>query len=352
MMLPMHSLSACLRYAASAVVAWLTFVAAPAFACTLSPNVATTLGTYSPAAVKAAVVPGLQTRAGIVCPSSVLVLLGGNYIRAKFSSQNGFKLKLSGGTATASYVASADPAGTYRFAEGATLDYMQNNLLNLLGLLGGSSADLPLYVTPSASTVLAPGTYTDKITIHWDWNLCPGIGLLGACLGTPDTGSGDTVVTVSLIVSPQSVITTMSTTTTWDSINGAIRPKSLPGSRRRLSAVVTNPDIVPIDSGTLALIVSTPTGTFVALDGDGVSLGAAISLTEGAPASGVTLRYGGPADGTDDVDFSSDGAATWGYAPISGNVASEKAITHVRFRPQGAMAKQSSFSLSLPYLLK
>ncbi|WEK00050.1 MAG: protein CsuE [Candidatus Sphingomonas phytovorans] len=348
----MRTVSASLKYVASAIAVWLALLAAPALACTLSPNVTTTLGTYSPAAVKAGVVPGLQTRAGIVCPTSVLVLLGSNYIRAKFTSQNNFKLKLSGGTATANYIASADPAGTYRFAQGATLDYMQNNLLNLLGLLGGSSADLPFYVTPSSTAVLAPGTYTDTITIHWDWNLCPGIGALGLCIGVPDTGSGDTTITVTLVVSPLNVVTTISSLTTWDGTNGTSRPKTIPGSRRRLTAAVSNPDIVPLDTGTLAIIVPTPAGSLVALDGDGTSSGTVFSLTEGSPASTVTLRYGGPSDGTDDVDFSSDGAISWTYTPIAGNPASEGAVTHVRIRPEGAMAKQSSFSVSLPYLLK
>lgn len=334
-----------------AAAVWLCGVAAPAAACTVSASVTSTLGTYSPAAVQAGVVPALQSRAGIVCPSGVLVLLGGNYLRATFGSTNGFKLVQQGGTVKLPYGASADQAGTTPFVQGATIDYMQNNLLNLLGLLGGSSADVPLFVKPGATATPPPlGSYTDRITIDWSWNMCPGIGLLGLCIGVPDTGTGQSVLDVSLIVSPQGMIVSITSAATWDPTDGAINPKALPGGRQRMLVTVTNPDIVPIEPGTIAIVLPTSPSLTVALDGDGVSVGDAIRMSEGAPASGVTLRYGGGADATDDIDFSADQGASWSYAP-SATLVSERAITHVRLRPQGVMAKQSSFSVSVPYLV-
>ncbi|NQE61971.1 spore coat protein U domain-containing protein [Caulobacter sp. RHG1] len=338
-------------------VSWLAAIAAvwaiagQSQACTVSSAVTSTLGTYSPAAVKAAAVPALQSRAGLACGSGVLVLLGGNVVQAKFHSDNGFKLKQASGSEMIGYVASADPAGAAPFAEGATLDYMQNNLLNLLGLLGGSSADLPVYVKPASTTQPAPGVYSDRITIDWSWNLCPGIGLLGLCIGVPDTGTGASVITVTLIVSPQNAVMTISTTTTWDPLNGVTAPKAIPGSRRRVSVTLANPDIVPIDAGTIALVLPTPPHAILALDGDGTG-GVAARFADGSPASQTTLRYGGPGDASDDVDFSADGGVNWTYAPVAGDAASQGAVTHMRFRPQGAMAKQSSLTVSAPFLVR
>lgn len=61
-----------------------------------------------------------------------------------------------------------------------------------------------------------PGVYTDQISIDWTWNLCPGIGLLGLCIGITNAGTGSSVITVTLIVSPQNIVVTMSGATTWD----------------------------------------------------------------------------------------------------------------------------------------
>jgi hypothetical protein len=314
--------------------------------------VTSNLGSYSPGAVKAAVVPALQGRGGLSCGSGVLILLSDNSVKAKFHSQNGFKLKQSSGTDLVTYIATAAPDGTSPFTEGATVDYMQNNLLNLLGLLGGSSADLPFFIKLSASTMPSPGVYADRISIEWTWKICPGIGLLGLCVGTTDAGMGSSTIDVTLIVSPRSVVTTLTGVTTWDPVNQALAPKAIPGARRRVSLTVTNPDIVPLDAGGVAVILPTPAGSVFTLNGDGVSAGAAIKFAEGTPASGMSVRYVSPVDQTDDVDFSSDSGLTWTYTPVSADLASQAAVTHVRIRPQGAMAKQSSFTTSASYLVR
>jgi hypothetical protein len=331
------------------LLAAILFAPASAFAaCAVSASVTTTLGTYSPSAVNAGAVPALQTRAGLVCPSAVLTLLSNNAIKAKFTSQNAFALLRQGGGGSVAYTASADLAGTVPFAQGQSVDYMQNNLLNLLGLLGGNSADLPFFVKPGGSRPPV-GAYSDTITIDWDWNLCPGIGALGLCIGVLDKNTGQSTVVVTLIVSPQDVIVTLSTRTTSDPVDGVSNPKAVPGSKQRVTMVVTNPDIVPLEAGSLNISLPTPAGMVLALDGDGATSGDAIRLADGAPASGVTLRYGGGSDGSDDVDFSADGGTQWSYAPIA---LQDGVITHIRIRPQRAMTAGSTFSVSVPYAMK
>lgn len=341
-----------LRLLACAVL--LALAPSAAAACTVTPAVSTALGSYSPPAVQSGAIPAVQSRAGMSCASSTLTLLGGNTMRAKFRSANALKLvRQGGGTGSIAYVASADPNGTYRFGQDVTIDYMQNNLLNLLGLLGGSNADLPFFVTPSAGAAPAAGTYRDTVTIDWSWYQCPGgVNLVGVCLGGLDTGTGRTTIELTLVVAPQNLLVTIASKVTWDPVSTTYNPKMLPGARLRTDLSLSNPDLVPLDTGSASVTVPTPGKLRVALDGDGASAGAAIRLVEGSPASGLALRYGTPADTTDDVDFSSDGGASWGYAPVAGNAASEAAITHVRLRPRGAMAKQSNVVLSLPYTVR
>jgi hypothetical protein len=323
----------------------------PAVACILATSVKTDLGTYSPNAVKAKAVPALRSTAGLQCDSSLLVLLGGNFIRAKFNSANAFKLVRDGG-GSIMYKASADPDGTYLFAQGTTIDYMQNNLLNLLGLLGNSSAELPIFVKPDDLSLPPVGVYRDRITINWNWDLCPGgIKLFGICVGVPDTDTGISVIDITLNVTPQNATISMTSVATWDPVNTTNSPKAIPGSRFAISATFSNPDIVPLEPGAIDVVIPTPRGATLALDGDMATSGTVIRLIEGPTPSSVVARYGGPGDGGDDVYFSADKGTSWSYMPLSGNAVSQAAVTHVRMRARGTMAKTSSFVVRVPFIV-
>jgi hypothetical protein len=324
----------------------------PASACTITSAVTANLGPYSPQAVRAGAVPSLYTRAGLNCAPSVIVLLGMNYIRAKFQSQNGMKLRDGNGNVV-NYGASADADGAAPFTQGGTVDYMQNNLLNILGLLGGSSAEFPIYVKPSSPSVPPEGVYTDRVTITWNWYLCQGVNALFICLGTPDAGLNvPTTVDIRLTVTANRMVVTTTLATTWDPVNTTYRPKAIPGSRQRIVAAVSNPDIVPIDANTVAISVAVPPLGRVAFDGDKAGVADFIRFTDGNVQSKVTIGYTASNSMTDDVDFSSDGGTSWTYQPIAGNLASETAITHIRLRPKGTMAASSNFAVSYPIAVK
>ncbi len=323
-------------------------LAAPA--CTTSVPATLNAGPFSPAAVNGGKVPIVPGAAGITCDTSFIVLIGGNYLRGTLSSLNNGKLKKGG--QLIGYTAYADSGATVPLTPGVTVDYMQNNLLNVLGLLGGSSAALPLYIKVPSGPIPSIGTYSDTITITWDWKLCKGVYALGNCVGTLDTGTGSSVVTVNLNVAAQDMTIALSSITTWDSVNGTGRPLALPGSKGRTSLVVRNPDLVALDDGSIAVIYKVPAKTSIALDGDGTTSPTVIGFTDGSPASGAALTYAAPGSTSDDVDFSADNGGSWTYAPTAGNRASEAQITQVRFRPRGAMKAASSFTLTFPFLVR
>ena len=336
------------RLVAVAVAATLLPSAASA-ACTVTPQVTTTAGPYSPAAVAAGKVPTITGQAGLTCTATVLTLFGGNYLRATFSSLNGMTLK--NGAKAIPYAAFADSGATVPLTNGSTTDYMQNNLLNVLGLLGSSNATLPLYIRPGAAAAIPNGSYVDKITIAWDWRICSVAYVAGNCLGTLDRSSGSSVITVTVNVAAQDVTMTITSVATWDPVNGTTRPFALPDSKGRTSLAVRNPDLVALDDGSLALVYRVPARTSVALDGDGTTSSTVFGFTDGSPASGTTLSYT-PGSATDDVDFSTDNGATWTYSPVAGDRASEAAVTALRFRPKGAMKAGSAFTLSFPYRVR
>lgn len=326
-------------------------VAAPAQACTVTTSLTTDLGSFSPAAVKNAVVPAAYSKAGLTCTPSLIVLLGGNYIKAKFHSAN--NLKLVNGASQISYVPSPDAAATVTWTQDQTVDYMQNNLLNVLGLLGGSSAEFPLYVKPSSATAMPVGDYTDRITITWSWYICQGLGIGPLCAGTPDqnTGTPTTTIDVTLHVTAKTITLTTTTSTTWDPVNGTSFPKSLPLGRKRMTISAANPDLVAADLNSIGLNVAVPARTMIALDGDGSS-STFLQYTDGTPASSLALIYTSPSSTSDDVDFSSDNGVSWTYYPVAGSDVSQAAVTNVRLRPRGSMAANSNFSVSLPLKTK
>ena len=58
------------------------------------------------------------------------------------------------------------------------------------------------------------------------------------------------------------------------------------------------------------------------------------SYTNGSPASGLSCSFAARNDGSDCIDFSTDGV-TYTYTPAPGPDGFDPAITHIQFRPSG-----------------
>ena len=327
-----------------------TLVASPAMAaaCTATALTATDLGSFSPAAVATTgAVPALRSRTGLTCNPGLLKVLSGNYIRATFQSRNALKLApATAGAPTLSYALSADPNNTVPIAQNGTIDYMQGDLLNVLGLLGGTAADLPFFVRPLATAGLPEGVYTDRLTIKWDWYICQGIGALGACILGLEKDTATTVVDITLTVAARKLVLTTSSRTTWDPVNGGTFPKAVPGGKRRVSVQLNNPDIVATDGNVTVSMPIAPRQT-LALDGDGVSAGL-VTFTVTPFGNAVTLTYDGPTSTSDDVDFSADQGLTWNYIPSP----SAGLANAVRFRPRGRVPAGTTLDFSIPVTVR
>jgi hypothetical protein len=321
-------------------------------ACAVTNTGPTTLGSYLSAALVDGAPPYVDVPGGFDCPSTVIALLGGNYLRATVTSPDGFKLTSANpaNTVTANYAVAADGAGAYPFTPGTPFVYMNGGVINLLGLLGGTARNVQVHVRPSSTAALPPGTYTGSFRIAWEWRFCDLLGALGLCVGTLDrnpTPIPVATVSVTMIVLPKPVGVVIVTRTTWDPLSATSNPRAIPGSKQRTTITLTNTDIVPVDANSLNLVLPTPARGTVALDGDGTASTAYVMTTEGSPASSLAVTYTAPASTTDDVDFSANGGTSWTYDPA----AAPKAVTNVRIRPRGTMAAGSSFSVSLPYAL-
>jgi hypothetical protein len=342
------------RAALQWLVVAMVMAVSPAAACDVATPIATDLGTFSPAAIKASA-PYANTRAGFSCSSfSVLTVLSGNFLKATVAS--GTVLKLTSATSpsdSVTYKLYGDSNASIELKPGIAAYYMNGVVLNLLNLLGDGSINVPVYFKLASTNAVAPGTYIGSFTVKWDWNFCNGIAALGACVGTVDSGSKSGVVNVVLtVVAKPPIIGLTLGAPTWDPVNGTNKPKAIPGSKRRMIMTVTNPDIVATEVDAVELRLPTPAGMIIALDGDGTGSGSAIQGSEGSPASGLTFTYTAPGSTTDQIEFSSDQGLSWTYSPVAGDAVSQAGVTVTRARPLGSMAALSSYSVSVPYSVK
>lgn len=336
------------RGCALAAAVWSVSASACAVANLPSPD--PDFGTYSPAAIKAGAVPAGTVAGGINCSGTVISLLGGNVLIGTLGSTNGYQmLPVSGGDAV-TFKVYVDQAATKQMSTTAATNFLNPAVIDLLGLLGGSPSNIPLYVKVASANPVPTGNYAGTFTVAWAWKLCSGVWVGSTCtLGTLKQGSATATIKFTMTVAAKPVTVSLTSVTTWDPVSGTVRPRDLPSSKRRATITLNNPDIVSVDAASLNVLLPTPARSVIALDGDGT--GAAVLQFNGGSSS-VTLSYGGSSATNDNVDFSSDNGATFAYLPVAGNPASQGAVTTVRFRPQGSMAPGSSFTVSLPYSVR
>lgn len=81
-----------------------------------------------------------------------------------------------------------------------------DRILDLLGLFGQSSAAFSVFARTNAANV-ASGVYHGTVTVNWSWRYCETILALGLCLSGWEEGSGTTVITLTLEVTPACNVT-------------------------------------------------------------------------------------------------------------------------------------------------
>jgi len=323
--------------------------AMPAAACTVSNPASSSLGSYSPNAIRAAAVTPVAKSGGIDC-SGKLSTLGGNVFTATLTSANGFKLTASG-LPDGAYQIYAGAASATPLATGTAINLLNGAMYDPLTLAANASA-IPFYIKPTSTGLLAAGTYSGTFKVTWVWKFCSGVWVGSSCtLGTITQGTQSADIAFTVTVAPKPVTVAVSATTTWDPVAGTLYPKAIIGAKKSVTVTVANPDIVATDLNSVRVELPTMAGTMIALDGDGASIGAAIRFTDGTPSSTMAFTYTNSGDGADDVDFYADGAG-WAYVPTPGDKGSQALVTKVRLKPRGRLAAGSSFSVTLPYLVR
>ncbi|WP_176039190.1 Csu type fimbrial protein [Burkholderia stabilis] len=137
--------------------------------------------------------------AGLSCGGALLAfLVNGNMINGTISSANGGKLTGTTGDAIAySMFADKDYSKSLNF--GQLYNWADTQFMSFLGLGGGSNVALPLFFRTAPGSNVAAGTYTDTLTIAWNWHVCGGAGIGSFCLGWND-GQNTVTFPVTLTV--------------------------------------------------------------------------------------------------------------------------------------------------------
>jgi hypothetical protein len=76
-----------------------------------------------------------------------------------------------------------------------------------------------------------------------------------------------------------------------------------------------------------------------------------VLFQQGVPSSTLTYTFTSLASTTDDVEFSNNGGTTWTYVPTPNAYQVDPNVTHMRIRPKGVMAANSTFNLYFGYMI-
>ncbi|WP_412524006.1 spore coat U domain-containing protein [Brenneria populi] len=178
--------------------------------CTV-PASSTALGSYASSVVGPNGTPQIITSgSGFSCSGSALSLISTNTITATVigdTNASGSSMRLKGGIGGSdviSYDLCMDASCGTLYSIGSSYTWKKTSFLGILGLFNASDGTLPIYVRTSIGNNVPAGTYTDTVTIQWDYSLCA-LGLLGICIY--DTGTLTSTLNLSMTITNDCQIT-------------------------------------------------------------------------------------------------------------------------------------------------
>lgn len=152
-----------------------------------------------------------------------------------------------------------------------------------------------------------------------------------------------------IVPAPISVSKTSSVTS--DGISAA-NPKAIPNAVVSYLIAITNPNPLPVDTGSVLVSDRTPTGIVMCVTDIGAPGNGPVSFIEGSPASTLSYTFLGLSSATDSIEFSNDGGISWNYTPVADSNGCDNSLTNFRIRPIGDFAGSSSFILRAAYRIR
>jgi len=147
----------------------------------------------------------------------------------------------------------------------------------------------------------------------------------------------DNVTDVITIALSPDLLVTKQLTTVEDPINNTTNPKAIPGGQVLYTLSIANQGPGSVDNNSVVVTDAIAADVCMKV----VDLGAAgsgpVAFQDGTPSSNLSYTFVSLADPTDDLDFSSDGGASFTYTPTANAQGCDPAITNIRILPKGAL---------------
>ena len=226
------------------------------------------------------------------------------------------------------YIAQPDPSG---FGEGLTY-------LTVLGENGGADLDATTGTYgPGAINGVAQGTdTTNRFAFRFPTPAGVAIGTVltaTATLGGQTSEFGGNIT----VTSGPSLSHLKSVSVVSDPVNST-NPKSIPGAVQLYTLRITNQGAGGVDNNTISIVDAIPANTVLDVRDVGAVGSGPVAFINGTPTSALTYGFTSLGSTTDNLEFSNDGGATWTYTPVAAADGYDPNVTHIRVRPQGALA--------------
>ena len=126
-----------------------------------------------------------------------------------------------------------------------------------------------------------------------------------------------------------------------DAVVGAHNPKAIPGAVAAYTITVNNQGGRPADVDSTVITDTVPADSSLMVSDIGGAGSGPLNFSDGSPASGLTYTFSSLASTTDDLEFSSDGGASFGYTPTPDGNGVDASVTDIRINPKGVFLPSS-----------
>lgn len=131
-----------------------------------------------------------------------------------------------------------------------------------------------------------------------------------------------------------------------DPVNGTNNPKAIPGATVEYLITVTNTGTSATQADTVTVWDDGPADAKLCLIG---RAGGPIIFNDPGGNSNLTYSFSSLASTTDNLEFSNNDGASFGYTPVADGDGCDTSVTDFRVRPRGAFAGGATFTITVRF---
>lgn len=159
----------------------------------------------------------------------------------------------------------------------------------------------------------------------------------------PDAGNDSDSADVTITPSPV-IQTIKSVETLSDPVNDSSNPKAIPGAVMQYTIMSSNSGFAATDTDSVTVTDSIPANTEMFVGDIAASGSGPLAFIDGSTSSTLSYTFAALGSSTDDLEFSSDGGATFSYTPVPDADGFDSNVTHFRGLTGGAFAASNGIN--------